>query len=344
MNYLRSSKMAVVYHNQDITKGTLREIDSNIYFNFDIVNDTDQIVPATTKIFRTQSFIENPSDYELAVVRFLIPALNIPIVQEFRNDLYSVKLEWDGFTAEEFVALPIGNTLWNYGDFVDAVNTALINAHTALLLAKPLLPQAIPPRMVMESANGNLISVWATLNYDTSIVNNTKIIFNNQLAFIFPTLSYIVSDFGTNNPNFQVKVIDRLTNIVVIGGDSYYVMSEVSSTLYLLNDFKNIRFESDTIPINPEIQSSSTNITKSLLTDFEGIQGVNDRTAIQYFPQGALRWIDLKSSIPIKDLDLRVYWTTKLDKDNLVLLPPYSSLTMKLLFRKKFTNGSFGYT
>ena len=336
--------MPVININPDITKTTLRETDNNIYFNFDIVNDTDKIVPATTKIFRTQSFIDNPSDYELAVVRFLIPATNIPIVQEFKQDLYSVALEWDGFIAEEFVVLLENfTTLWNYGDFVDSINAALLKAYNALLLAKPLLPQALPPRVVLESANNNLISVWATQDYDTTVLNNTKIIFNNQLAYIFPTLSYIVDNF-TIAPSFQVRVIDRLTNSVSLGGNSYYVMNEVSSTLYLLNDFKNIRFESDTIPINPEIESSSTNITKSLLTDFEGIQGVNDRTAIQYFPQGALRWIDLKSNVAIKDLDLRVYWTSKLDKDYLVLLPPFSSLTMKLLFRKKFTNGTFGYT
>lgn len=319
--------------------------DTNIYYNFTFYNESDFDKSAIINNTRVQNILERPSDYKMAVVRFNIPAINIPIINNFKDNYYYVRLEYDGEFSQIYMTqipneIPNAGRIWNYQEFINSINNALIASYNQLKLLKPLMPQTIPPKVVI-AYDTKKIEIFFETTYDSTIPNNTKVIFNKKLYNAFPTIESFALE---NNQEFAIIVKDNLINKRTISGIDYYAMYEESSSLFLINDFNDIQFESDNIPISPELIDGNKNITRRVLTDFEGIQQINNRSAIQYFPQGPLRWIDLKSNHPLRDTDLRVYYTTKSGDTYPLKVPPLETLTVKLLFRKKNDDGTFEYT
>jgi len=317
---------------------------TNIYLNFKYYNDTVTDQPAVISKTRVQNILDDPSKYKLAVVRFNIPAVNIPIQNFFKENYYYVKLVFDGAESTVYLThVPNEvinlNRIWSYQGFIDSINNAFITSFNQLKILKPLMVQTVPPKVVLNNALDRLNFYFET-SYDTSIPNNTQVIVNNKLFYLFPTLP----TFGLAlDLSFIITVQNNLINTTTINLIDYYIMTEETSTLFLINDFQNIQFESDTIPINPELIDGTTNITRRILTDFEGLAQINNRSAIQYYPQGALRWIDLQSQHELRDTDLRVYWSTKEGTTHLIYVPPNESLTVKLLFRRINDDGTFNY-
>lgn len=319
--------------------------DENIYYNFTYYNDTTTDQPAVINQTRTENILNDPSLYKLAVVRFNIPATNIPTQGNFLENYYFVRMKWDG--AETTVYLSHiqnsddnTNVIWNYQEFVDSINNALTTAYNNLLALKPLLPQTVPPFVYINIALEKLELFFET-TYDSSIANNTEVIFNDHLYNrVIPISSFSLEE----KKLFIIIVKDHKLNRQTIDGVNYYIMHQETDSLALMNDFQNILFESDRIPIEPELIASTNNITKRVLTDFESIETINDRSSLQYYPQGPLRFIDLNSHYPMRDTDLRVYWTSKNGKSNTLFIPPGATFTLKILFRKKNPDGSFNYT
>ena len=112
-------------------------------------------------------------------------------------------------------------------------------------------------------------------------------------------------------------------------------MKSESSCLFLWNDFQNLLFQSNTIPVVPELLGTSTQNTRRVLTDFNPQASFFDRTPLQFFPQGPLRWYDLKSSQPLNQIDLIVSWVDKAGKLYPINLLREDTLSVKILFRRK---------
>jgi hypothetical protein len=124
------------------------------------------------------------------------------------------------------------------------------------------------------------------------------------------------------------------------------VLMQDYSTVALWNPVSSIIFTSNLIPVyqssTPPIQvyssgklvnNSSTSNSLSILTDFIG----NDLTFVpfvQYAP-AVYRFVSLKPSLEIKNIDLHVYWQ---DKNSGALKPLYlgcgGSASIKLLFNR----------
>lgn len=124
------------------------------------------------------------------------------------------------------------------------------------------------------------------------------------------------------------------------------VLMQDYSTVALWNPVSSIIFTSNLIPVyqseTPPIQvyangklenNSSTSNSLSILTDFIG----NDLTFIpfvQYAP-AVYRFISLKPSLEIKNIDLHVYWMNKNSgKLNLLYLGVGGSASVKLLLSR----------
>lgn len=317
----------------------------NIYYNFTYYNDDTVDRPAIISQTRVQNILDDPSNYKLAVIRFNIPAVNIPIQNKFKENYYYVKLVFDGAEVLIYVqqipnAVVNLGRIWSYQSFIDGINNAFKTAFDQLKILKPLMVQTLPPKIILNNNNDKL-EFYFEQSYDSSIPNNIQVIVNNKLYYTFPTLPA----FGlASDESFVITVQDQLTNTITLNTIDYYIMYEETSSLFLINDFQNIQFESDTIPISPELIDGSKNITRRVLTDFEGIQQTNNRSSIQYFPQGPLRWIDLKSNHGLRDTDLRILWSTKDGSTHLVYIPPNEALSVKLLFRRYNDDGTFEYT
>ena len=112
-------------------------------------------------------------------------------------------------------------------------------------------------------------------------------------------------------------------------------MYSESSPLFLWSDFKTIVFISQSIPIVPEYIGGSNQVSRRVLTDFEPQNALFDRSDIQYFLQGALRYYDLKSTQPLNTIDIQIWWSDKLGRLFPLQLAKYDTATIKIEFRNK---------
>jgi hypothetical protein len=323
----------------------------NIYYNIRLLNNTgEDVIPATFSENRVVPILENPSEYELAVVRFKVPSETIPIFR-WIDDKFSITLSFGGSDFTESLpwipkALPTdnkflyGKAIWSYQSFLDTINLAFKTAFDNLKTAFPAAPPTEAP-FITFNPETQLMTIWTEQLYDES-TNTIAIMFNYDLFAVLP--SFQVDRLNIPPPStgafFDIK-FQRLTvknnynNTTTYNGKNYFKFQQEYSTLPLLNDFVSISFESDSIPIEPELLPAQTNIVRRIITDFEPLDGVNDNQALQYYPQGALRYYDLKSSYPMSRIDIRVFWIDRAGDQFPIYINRDEVLTLKLIFRKK---------
>ena len=151
----------------------------------------------------------------------------------------------------------------------------------------------------------------------------------------FPALQNFDSDEGDKSAWIRVK--DNFNNTFVEGGITYYVVKEEYPTLFLWNDLQKILLETDAIPVRQELLGTQTNKLRKIITNFEPLSSINDRSQIQYFPQGPLRFYDLISDYPLRDMNLNIRWETKDGRTFPLYLNEYDNATVKLYFKAKGT-------
>jgi hypothetical protein len=331
-------------------KNVNHDQEDNVYYNVRIYNDTENpSIPASFSENRTVPILENPSDYELAVERFKVPASIIPIFLWKPDNKFFITLSFDGVDVEkqpQFVPngsypgdiqFSFQDAIWSYQQFVDILNNAFSEAFTDLKALKPLAPQTEPPVMTYNAVT-ELFTITTETSYDITSATPMFITFSYDLYALFPAFyanPINVPPPVTTNKFITLIVKDYNNNTITIGGNDYFQFQQEYTTLALLNDFVSIVFESDTIPIEPEYLSSQTNVTRRIVTDFEPLDGVNDHQAFQYYPQGPLRYYDLKSSYPLSRIGLKVYWTDRTGRAYQLFVNRGDLLTVKLRFRKK---------
>jgi len=307
----------------------------NIYYNVRIqtpTNDTRVELNET----RVVPILDKPNEYELAVERFFIPTTNIPIMI-FKDDYYFVSFSYNGTTITKSLKwIPnttgqdlYGNSIWNYQEFLDILNQAFLECFTDLKTAEPGWSATNPPFMSFDPETQLFFH-----NFPVIYSVNMDILFSVSLYQLFNSFVYI---YQTNsfNKEYKLKIADYGNNEITINGNQYLSTYGEWITLSTWNDLQSIVFETNSIPINPEFEQGQINKTQKIITDFEPIQNINDRTAFQYFPQGPLRYYDLYNDKPLYTINISVLWK---DKNN-NLYPFYINknelLTIKLLFKKK---------
>ena len=333
---------------------------SNIYYNIRIVNDSKSLFKtATYSVTRTAPIVDKPDDYELAVVRFSVPASNIPIMvwgdtpydvktnPSSKVDKFSVSMTFDGATVTKFLQFYpnttgndfYGNTVWNYTEFVQSINGALADAFIDMKIAKPAAPPTTAPFMIYNSSN-RLCSLLAPqtyligLPYEAPIPATVQVYFNTALYTYFPSIMSFEQE-ELDPLSHQILFQNQGDNLRVIGAVTYIEIVQEYSTLALWSDFTTIVFETDTIPVEPEYQPSQNDTTRRLITDFEPLEDINNREKFQYFGSGWKRYYDLRSSYPMREIDIKAYWEDRDGKLYPIYLGADEALTMKILFRKK---------
>ena len=326
----------------------LQDTSQHIYYNIDIRKPPDyesKNLPYQAEFneTRVEPILKKPSDYELAVVRFSIPSQNIPIFLWKENSLsVSIKYLTSVFTVIlQFIPNSPGGSydyygpsIWNYQDLIDSINAGLLSSFNSFVAGTPsFVGKPILPPYMTYTAQTELCSLVAPVEYDTTITNPVYIYFNNNLANYFPALQ----NFGTADAtlNKWIRVKDNFNNRSTIGGNNYYTITEEYNTLFLWNDLQKIVLETDTIPVNNELLGSQTNKTRKIITDFEPLSSINDRSAIQFYPQGALRFYDLVSNYPLTNMNVKIYWADKAGVQYPIYLNDTDNLTIKLYFKKK---------
>jgi hypothetical protein len=342
---------------------------NNVYYNIRIVNRGDpsavgqsQFSQAVYNVNRTSAILENPNDYELAVVRFSLPASNIPIMvwgdqpydkktnPSSKVDKYVISMSFDGADVSKvlnFIPNSSGNdfygdTIWNYQEIIDIINVAFLECFNDLKVLKPLAPPSSAPYMIY-TATTRLCTLFAPQTYDIgnpaippAPPPTIQVYFNSALYTLFPSLPSFEQE-ELEPLSHQLIIKNNFNNSTTIGGTPYYFMEQEYSTLALWNDFSKIVFETDTIPVEPEYQPSQNDTTRRLITDFEPVEDINNREQIQYFGTGWKRYYDLRSHYPLKSIDIKAYWEDNDGKLYPIYIGSDEALTMKILFRKKIT-------
>jgi hypothetical protein len=286
---------------------------------------------------RVQPVLDNPSHYELAVIRFSVPTDSIPIMN-WRNDRYKIGIEFNGTLIERFVefvpyqtpGLPpfYPNTIgqiWSYPQWCDNINNTLKLLHDDMVLAEPTFP-ATKEILLKIKPVSSIMSLYCENGYTDP---NVKVYFNFDLYSNTFFQSYQVSD-----DKYQVIIKDRLNNTTTYGGGGV-IMTQEYETTALISELDKIIFETNSIPVNPELLGSATNETRQVITDFDCAGFSRDRTDIQYYPQGPVRYYQLKSTYPLHRVDLTVSWEDRRGNSFPLFLEYNNQITIKLHFRKK---------
>jgi len=269
----------------DVYKGT-----DHTYVNLQIYNGTNSLQNAVFSQSYTDAIVTNPMDYYLSVVRFNIPATNIPIFFFLDNE-YSVTLQTvDGLQTSQIFLTYIANSpgipfpgqqpVYSYQTFVDSLNNAFAAAFAAVVALGAI--NATSPPYVTFNAETQLCSVNVPfLGYRANLQTTAppvatngpkdlRIFMNYPLHSFFESLQVI--DRGSLQPNgtdVEIIVEDTGDNILItapsavngihysnarmpsVGG--YYTMEQEWNSLFLWNDFSNIIIQSVGIPIRNEL-------------------------------------------------------------------------------------------
>lgn len=253
----------------------------NIYYDIVLNNPSStQDYPAIINQSRSTAIIDNPSEYYLSVVRFLIPLQSIPIFN-FKADTYSVTLEFNGVPYQAPVlyipsqtyhtVVPPYLPVYSYELFVVMINTALDAAYTLYKTANPGQPQTAPPYMVFNTHTQTTAIRAQSAYYNPSFDIATqplKLFFNTALYTFFTSYIQLFNGYTRNGTptagrNFNIVIYDKGDNNEVIpasynGGVTGpgFDMEQEFGTLYNWNDLRTIQIVSNTLKTRTEGISS----------------------------------------------------------------------------------------
>lgn len=335
---------------EELKKNTLDKNNEHIYYNISISreNTNSENIRAEFSENRTVPILNKSDDYDLAVVRFDLPTINIPIFIWKPNEFFvSITYLTNVFTREvPFIANQnltnapsfFGDAIWHYQDFIDCINAGYLLCFQdfqadPVYLTIPIIDRPTEPPKMTYNGISKRCSIYAELSYAITKPNPIYVYLNVALDTYFPAFQ----NYGNEiNPilSHYLKFKDNKNNIVVINGKSYFRLTEEFRELFLWNDLQKILFETDSIPVANELISGQQNITRKVLTDFEPISLINDQSNIQFYPQSDLRFYSMFSGFELRKIDMKVFWQSKDGKVYPLYISGNDKLTIKIYFKK----------
>lgn len=285
----------------------------NVYLNITI-NEPGR---ASFSSNRAGNILNRVGDYRCGVARFTVPVSNIPIrhEQDFL-DGFSVSVSVGGVSFTEAVTKADvdngGAYIESFADITRAINAAYARAFANLKVALPLLTATEPPVVTFFEASA-LFFVKVQLAYYT---DNIDIWCNADMwrYLKFPSKKTVG---GVNDR--QITYYDNGVNTDLALGYTFFYQPFKTSSLF--SDLKDIFFETSRIPVFGELVAGQEKITKDILTDFDPLQqAIGDSTRLSFFPQGPLRFYNMQGAAPLRDIDLRVMYSTTTQPEALPLI------------------------
>lgn len=234
--------------------------------------------------------------------------------------------------------------VFDISHMLDMINVALVQAEAAL----PPVAGRDPPFFVYD-ATTKLVSLKAQeAYYDTFSPGAVRIWANIPiLRFVSEIPIVSVTELAVAfEKQFYFKVYNTGNN----SDGTILTMTQETPSLSLWNDVTSVVFTTGRIPINQEAVPVEANTSdfmvksqqgipncRPVLTDFEIIaqDDANLRTTLQYVPTGPYRLVDLMSDMPLRALDVQVWWQDRSNQLHKITIGAGQHLTMKLLFVKK---------
>jgi hypothetical protein len=197
-------------------------------------------------------------------------------------------------------------------------------------------------------------------NWNSSDDSHYKIYFNTATYRLFNSLpAKHLDKTDAYGRNFQLDTANFSNNLALfnnfhtIGGSvtsssgmTFLVIDQEYSTTANWSPVQSIAFTSDSLNVvtsqisslhefvhGHEVVEGSLDDSIAMITDFATSDYL---PGILYVPSGEYRWIDLADALPIKKINVQVFWVSKLGYKNPFLLSAGGSCSMKLLFQKKY--------
>lgn len=323
-----------------------------IYYNVSQVNNTDEYIPAEYSENRQTPILNVPQDYYMSVIRFDINAIDIPIFLwpnnsdgTPNNDYFYIGMSNGSFSSPKpvifhnysFFDRLNYHPVYSYQSFCDMINSTF-----NVLWVAAGKPYASQPFMTLDYTTGQYSFICSKEYLD----GGWTFYFNSNLYFKFVNLQAL----QTTPDNYQIIVANRTFNILTNIQDpnnviiaTAYQMKQEYQNLYNLSSLSKILITSTRIPANYEYVSTLTNTASNsnsmkIISDYvapnDAFIGAN-RSIFTYIPTAEYRLIDLNSKNPLLSVDFKFYWEDEQNVLHKIFLPPSSSFTIKIMFRKK---------
>lgn len=334
--------------------------DTHTYYNATMVNSSDVPIIANYTDNRDEELILDPEHWHLSIERADIDALYIPLFH-FIPGGYKVSISYGTtITVQDLIYVPESSTtqidslkpVYSINHFLkmlnDALNAAFNITKLAILVANR---PAYPPVFVYDPIN-KLFSLIAEIKYDNEVPPSGTPILIGMNTRLFNMLSggWDATYYGPLNPklDYIFDIYNQKNNIITISDPLGVIPTKFAYDMraeYVSSNLKDAikLILTTSMPIArefiPALEGSSTtggNSTQAILTDFSIGSQPEDigRPGYLYIPQYP-RNIDLVGNIPIRNINMAVFWQDRSGALFPVYIPPHSSFTIKMSFKRK---------
>jgi hypothetical protein len=241
---------------------------------------------------------------------------------------------------------------YNFSYWINLVNDTLVTAMNALIALVPALAGIEPPFMAWNDDQTATLYARESM-FDTDVFPQVRIYFNRPMYSLFssfPSLKYNIS-----NPNrkYYQLLMKRYSGEKVIvlpnfGINALIWNKQEYSTISQFTPVGSVLFTTGTMPITSNqlsntsvyIDGRQTQLTNTynnfanIITDISSDE-LAYKPSLLYVPSSEYRLIDMNNDQPLTQVDVAVHWRDKLGVIRPFFLPPNSSCSIKLMFRKK---------
>jgi hypothetical protein len=330
-----------------------------VYYNIKVSNpippnatDWTELPPVLAQMNQTQStnILESSNDYEMAVIRFKLPA-SIPafIYDPSNQNFFKVQLTYTDGTTYNHVEKVVEYQDYDIGDyykygvsyishFLDWMNIAMINAFNDAQSTFSSFPADVTqPPFIFYTASNNLIKIRFQDTYRTNGVQ-LRVTSLLQTTF-FPSMP-VSAQFPIGLPNRPIgQYLPVIINVYPendpsLPADPYEYASTEFGAGNAFNQLDKIFFESDLIPVENELLQSSNNQVRSIIIDFTPEQDQPNKQYYNYSPS-IYRWYNLISNESLRSVDIKVFLLYSTGESFPLYLNPNEIMSIKILFRKK---------
>ena len=243
--------------------------------------------------------------------------------------------------------------MFDLQDFCDMFNTTMKSIFLDFSNSiAPTVLQTKPPKMTYQN---NLFSIW----YDSTgwggvdstgsgaHIESFTMQFNDDLRLLLRNfnMNYALDQYGYN---WNLIVSNKLVNNQSLGGTLYYVETqsyETTSTIFC--PVSSIVFISNAMGVRSEYlgstqvlsqqtnpKQSSNNIENSIADISLPLDNSNDYNSCIAYQASIFRYSDIFTE-NIRDIDIKIYWKSKMGVMYPVMLSDGCGMNLKMMFERK---------
>lgn len=184
-----------------------------------------------------------------------------------------------------------------------------------------------------------------------------NLFFNQALYSFFPNFQAIYNGvyppYPANQYDYQILAKNRginqgqMPNVVPYPlttppiSEGAFAMTQAYDTLTNWTQFKSIAIISANLLTEPEYIASQSgmtqNLSKAILFDFNPSfdPSINNKSVLQYYPSGPLRWANMIQSLPLQSIDITIQWEDIFGNFYPIYIPYGAEADLKMCFRLK---------